>query len=87
MNQPGIALGNEEITRFVDEVVSLGVVLESTSSWRSQVNKATKKVNNSLFGQRFIRVFTTHALRKQLGSHHFSLHLLQSSIFGSGLRT
>ena len=87
MNLPGIALGNGEMTPFIDEVVSLGLVLESTLSWRPHVNKVTKKVNNALFGLRFIRVFTTQALRKQLGSHHFSLHLLQSSIFGSGLRT
>ena len=38
-----IALGNGEITPFVDEVMSLGVVLESTLSWRSQVNQVTKK--------------------------------------------
>ena len=42
MNLPDMALGNGEITPFVDEFVSLGVVLESTLSWRSQVNPVTK---------------------------------------------
>ena len=53
-------------TDFVDEVVSLGVTLDSTLSWEPQVNQVTKKVNKSLFGLRFIQPCTTLALRKRL---------------------
>lgn len=55
-----------EQTDFVDEVVSLGVTLDNTLSWESQVNQVTKKVNKSLFGLRFIQPCTTQALRKRL---------------------
>ena len=66
MNLPGIAFGNSETTSFVDEIMSLGMVLESTLSWRSQINKITKNVNKALFGVQFLRACTTQALNKQL---------------------
>ena len=43
---------------FVDEVLNLGVILDSTVSWESQINQITKKVNKSLFGLRFIQPCT-----------------------------
>ena len=59
-----IAINNDgDIVQFVDEVVSLGVVLDSTLSWRTHINSITKKVNRALFGLRFIRHCTTPKLR------------------------
>ena len=65
MNLQGISLGGEVIL-FSDEVVSLGVVLQNTLSWKSQIASITRKVNKALFGLRFIRACTTQALRKTL---------------------
>ena len=48
------------------EVVSFGVVLDSTLFWEPQVNHITKKVNRALFGLKFIRSCTTQGLRKRL---------------------
>ena len=52
-----IAAGEQ--VQFVNGVVSLGVVRDSTFSWRLQVNHVTKKVNRALFGLNFIRSCTT----------------------------
>ena len=52
--------------QFVDEVTSLGVVLDSTLSWGPQVNHITNKVDRALFGVKFIRSCTTLTLRKRL---------------------
>ena len=65
LNLPGVSLGGEVIP-FSDEVVSLGVVLQNTLWWKSQVSSVTRKVNRALFGWRFIRACTTQALRKTL---------------------
>ena len=51
-------------TEFVDKVLSLGVILDSTLSWELQIDHIIKKVNESLFGLRFIQPCTTLALRK-----------------------
>ena len=48
------------------EVISLGVVLQNTLSWKSQIASISRKVNRALFGLRFIRACTTQALRKTL---------------------
>ena len=48
-----------EQTEFVDEFLSLGVILDSTLSWKPEINQVTKKVNESLFGLRFIQACTT----------------------------
>ena len=61
INNPG------EQTEFVDDVLRLGVILDSTLSWEPQVTRVTKKDNKSLFGLRFIELCTTQALRKWLG--------------------
>ena len=65
MNLLGISLGDEDIP-FSDEVISLGVVLQNTLSWKSQIASISRKVNRALFGLRFIRACTTQALRKTL---------------------
>ena len=51
---------------FVEEVVSLGVILDSTLSWRPQIQEITKKVNRVLYGLRLIRPCTSQILRKRL---------------------
>ena len=51
---------------FVDEVTSLGVILDSTLSWVSQVQHVTKKVNRALYGLKVIRPWTSLSLRKRL---------------------
>ena len=66
INLHGIPLVNGEFTPFVDELVSLGIVLDNKLSWRPQIIHVTNKVNWALFGLRFIRSCTTLALRKRL---------------------
>ena len=67
LNIPSIAINNlGEQVQFVDEAVSLGVVLYSTLNWEPQVNHITKKVNWKLFRLKFIRSCTTQKLRKRL---------------------
>ena len=46
-------------TEFVDEVLRLGVILDSTFCWERQVNQINKKFNESLFGLGFIEPSTT----------------------------
>ena len=65
LNLPGISMGDEVIP-FSDVVVSLGVVLQNTLSWKSQIANITRKANKALFGLRFIRAYSTQALRKTL---------------------
>lgn len=67
LNIPKITVNlNGDSVSFVDEVTSLGVVLDSTLSWQPQVNQVTKKVNRVLYGLRIIRPCTSHTLRKRL---------------------
>ena len=51
---------------FLNQVVNLGVTLDSTLTWRPQVNDVTKKVNRALYGLKLIRPCTSQALRKRL---------------------
>ena len=55
MNFLGIPFGNAQQTPFIDEVLELGVVLDRTLSWKPQVTQVTQKVNETLFGLRFVR--------------------------------
>ena len=57
----------EDQTKFVDEVLSLEVILDGTLSWGPQVTRVTKKINKSLFGLRFIEPCTTQVLRNTMG--------------------
>ena len=67
LQTPKIKINNTgDQTEFVNEVVSLGVMLDSTLSWEAQVNRVTKKVNKVLYVLRFIKPCTTQSLRKRL---------------------
>ena len=44
---------------FFDSVLSLGVVLDNTLSWKQQIQHVTKKVNRFLYGLRFIKSCTS----------------------------
>ena len=46
--------GKGDTVLFVDEVLSLGVILDDTLSWKQQVNYVTKKVNRVLYSLKFI---------------------------------
>ena len=53
-------------TQFVDEVLSFGVVLDSTLSWGPHIDCNMKKVDRAFFGPKLIRPCTTLTLRKRL---------------------
>ena len=53
---------SEDTTRFFDEILSLGQVLDSTLFWGTQISHITKKINKALFGLMFIRFCTIQAL-------------------------
>ena len=52
-----IVIGNTPIKR-VSTTKSLGVMIDETLNWRSQVDLITKKVNKSLYVLRRLREFT-----------------------------
>ena len=60
LNLSGIGLGNGIITPFVDEVTSLGVILDSRLNWNSHVTTIEKRVNRVLYNLRFIRHWYRH---------------------------
>ena len=51
---------------FVDEVLSLEVILDDTLSWKQHINYVSKKVNRVLYGLRFIKFCTSQLLRRRL---------------------
>ena len=63
---PGIEMQNGELIPFSNEVVSLGVTLDSKLTWRPHVDQISKKVNKALYSLRFIRACTTETLRRRL---------------------
>ena len=66
LNHPGISIADGENIKFVNEIKSLGVILDNTLSWKPQINQVAKRVNCALFGLRFIKACTTQALRIRL---------------------
>ena len=52
--QPGVDTGNGTIILFIEEVKSLGVLLDSELTWESQISSVEKKVNLVLYTLRFI---------------------------------
>ena len=70
--------GNQ--TEFVNEIISLGVVLDNTLSWEAQVNRVTKKVNKALYCLKFIKPCTTQTLRKRLVQSLVMPHLYYCSV-------
>ena len=60
LQTPKITINNTgDQTKFVNEIISLGVILDSTLSWEAQVNRVSKRVNKALYGLRFIKPWTT----------------------------
>ena len=67
MQIPKITINNTgDQTEFVNEIISLSVILDNALSWEAQVNRVTKKVNKALYGLRFIKPCATQLLRKHL---------------------
>ena len=53
LNLPGVYLGDgvlELLVSFVNEGLSLGVVLDCSFTWKPHINQVTKKVNRLMFG-------------------------------------
>ena len=65
-NSPGIDLGGGSVVPFVDEAMSLGIVLDSSLTWKPPINHVIKKVNRAIFSLWFIKSCKTQALRKRL---------------------
>ena len=61
-----IISNKREKTQFVSDVLRLGVLLDTTLSWRPQVNRVTRKVSKALFCLEFIKSSNTQVLRKRL---------------------
>ena len=81
LQRPSITINNAgDQTEFVNEITSLGVILDSTLSWDAQVNRVTKKVNKALYGLRFIKPCTTQTLRKRLVESLVMPHLDYCSV-------
>ena len=67
LNISSIAINNnDDSVPFVDEVTSLGVILDSTLSWKRHIQYVSEKVNRVLFGLKFIKSCTSQSLRKSL---------------------
>ena len=66
LNVSNVVINKNGDVPFVDEVLSLGVILDSTLSWKQQVHHVSKKVNRALFGLRFIKSCTSQSLRRRL---------------------
>ena len=47
-----------ESVPFVDDVLSLGVVLDDALSWKQQIQHVPKKFNKTLYGLKFIKSCT-----------------------------
>ena len=67
LNISGIEVhSNGDSVPFVDEVTSLGILLDSTLPWKPQVQQVTKKENRVLYCLKTIKPCTSQALRKRL---------------------
>ena len=60
---------------FVDEVLSLGVILDETLTWKKQVNHVSLKANKVLYSLRFIRFCASQLLRPRLVESFVLPHL------------
>ena len=75
---------NGDTVSFVDEVLSLGVILDNTLSWKQEVHHVSKKVNRALYGLRFIKECTSQSLRKRLVESLVIPHLDYCSVIYAG---
>ena len=66
LNLPGVNVSEGVVVPFVNEVKSLGIILDNKLSWEPHVISIEKKVNRVLYTLRFIRHCTTEILRKRL---------------------
>ena len=66
--------------KFVNQIKSLGVILDATLSWKPQINQVAKIVNCALFGLRFIKSCTTQALQMRLVQSLVTSHLHYRSV-------
>ena len=67
LNVPNVVIyKNGDSVPFVDEVLSLGVILDSILSWKQQANHVSKKVNRVFYGLRFIKSSKSQTLRRRL---------------------
>ena len=66
LNLPGIDFGDGSLVSFVDVATSLGVVLDSSLTWKPQIDQVTKEVNRAMYSLCFIKSCTIQALRERL---------------------
>ena len=90
LNLPGIDMGGGVVIPFVQEVKSLGVILDCRLSWEPHILSVEKKVNRVLYTLRFIRHCTSETLRKRLIDGLITPHLDYCSVIlldaGVGLK-
>ena len=79
-NLPGVDIGGGIIIPFVQEVKSLGVILDCKLSWEPHVISVEKKVNRILYTLRFIRDCTSETIRKRLVQALITPHLDYCSV-------
>ena len=65
MNLPGVELGDGVLMPFVDESLSLGVLLDCSLTWKPHIYPVTNKVNKAMFGKWFVKFCTTETVRRQ----------------------
>ena len=62
LNLPGVEMGEGVIAPFVQEIKSLGVILDSKLSWELHVISVEKKINRVLYTLRFSRHYCSIVL-------------------------
>ena len=75
MHLSGIEIKDNVFVPFADTVTNLGVVMDSTLTWKAQVDAVSRKVKRALYGLRRFRTCATEILRKQLASSLVLSHL------------
>ena len=74
-NYRGVNMAKGVVVPFLNEVKSLGVILDSKLTWEPHIISIEKKVNKVLYTFRFIRHCTTETLRKQIVQALLAPHL------------
>ena len=63
---PGVTLSLGTVVPFAETVLSLGVVLDRTLSWKPHIDHVINKANRALYSLRFFRSCITEVLRTRL---------------------
>ena len=63
---PGVTLSLGTVVPFAETVLSLGVVLDRTLSWKPHIDRLINKANRALYSLRFFRSCTNEVLRTRL---------------------